>query len=443
MRSLMLAGTLALSVLVAFSPTGLMGDEVHKTSSTQPIVKVIPTSEQTRHLQNRRTLVGPGINQPKPYAGYEGFVGWSAVERTETGALLVTFSSGYWHASAPTGPQLLPADFVQVFKKLSGVDISTINAPRGGRAEIIRSEDSGLTWSAPEVMIDTPLDDRSPAATQLPDGTLVASFFDYDGGSDGRTGVIRSFDDGKTWEQTPRFLTAPFRTTATDGPPLKMPDKSVLLAVYGGYGVKNEHSQVGIFRSTDRGDTWNCIGTIKAPHDLDEPGIARLRDGRLIVITRPEGAVSWSSDGGHTWTDPARLPFRMYDPWLLTLKDGTLLCVHGSYQREKHGLRAILSPDGGRTWFAAGPDYGFSIDPSVYGYSRGIQLPDGSIYLVYLHTGGHKWDDARNESIFALRFRVLKGCRGIELLPAPGSPAAGGKGPQAAPREVGKPKKEI
>jgi hypothetical protein len=147
------------------------------------------------------------------------------------------------------------------------------------------------------------------------------------------------------------------------------------------------------------------------------------------MIARPEGAVSWSSDGGHIWTEPVRLPFRIFDPWLLTLKDGTLLCVHGSYHKDKHGLRAILSPDGGKTWVAAGPDYGFSVDPSVYGYSRGIQLPDGSIYIVYLHTGGHKWDDARNEALFALRFRVLAGCRGIELLPAPGSPAAGGKGP--------------
>jgi hypothetical protein len=136
-----------------------------------------------------------------------------------------------------------------------------------------------------------------------------------------------------------------------------------------------------------------------------------LRDGRLILIARPEGAVSWSSDGGRTWTEPVRLPFRTYDPWLLTLKDGTLLCLHGSYSKDKHGLRAILSPDGGKTWFAAGPDYGFSVDPSVYGYSRGIQLPDGSIYVVYQGPGGHKWDDARHMSFYGMRFRVMNCCR--------------------------------
>jgi len=408
-------------------------------SSASPTVKVIPSPEQTQHVRFRRTLVGPGINQPKPYPGYEGFVGWSGVARTKSGALLVTFSSGYWHSSPPTGPTPLPSSFAELFKKLSGADLATINAPRGGRAEIIRSQDGGLTWSTPQVMIDTPLDDRSPTPATLSDGTLVASLFVSDERGDTRTGIVRSFDEGRTWEPTPRYLTAPFTWTATDGPPLEMPDKSLVLAVYGGAGKGNTDtmkSQFGLFRSADRGDTWKCIGSLKAPYDLDEPSIALLPDGRLIMIARPEGAVSWSSDGGHTWTEPVRLPFRMYDPWLLTLKDGTLLCVHGSYQKDKHGLRAILSPDGGKTWFAAGPDYGFSVDPSVYGYSRGVQLPDGSIYIVYLHTGGHKWDDARHEALFALRFRVLEGCRGIELLPAPGSPAAGEKSLQAAPPEA-------
>ena len=110
----------------------------------------------------------------------------------------------------------------------------------------------------------------------------------------------------------------------------------------------------------------------------------------------------------------------MYDPSLLTLKDGTLLCLHGSYTKGKRGVRAILSRDGGKTWFAAGPDYGFSIDPTVYGYSRAIQLPDGSIFIVYQGTGGHKWEDARHMSLYCMRFRVRKGGRGLDLLPAPG-----------------------
>ena len=369
--------------------------------------------------------LGQELHQPTPYPGYEGFVGWAAVARTKTGALLVTFSSGFWHGSPPIGPRPPAPEFAEIFKRLSGVDASIINAPRGGRAEIIRSEDGGLTWSAPTVMLDTPLDDRSPAAVGLTDGTVVASLFVSDE-KNSQTAIIRSVDDGKTWDQTPRYLQAPFGDSATDGPPLELPDRSLLLAVYGG-DEKAHDFRNGIFRSADRGDTWKCLGTIKASYEFSESSIARLRDGRLILIARSEGALSWSSDGGDTWTEPVRLPFRMADPWLLELKDGTLLCVHRSYHPEKRGLRAILSRDGGRTWYAAGADYGFSVDPSVYGYSRGIQLPDGSVYVVYQGTGGHKWDDARHMSIYALRLRVRRGGKGIELLPAPGSAGAGSK----------------
>jgi hypothetical protein len=113
----------------------------------------------------------------------------------------------------------------------------------------------------------------------------------------------------------------------------------------------------------------------------------------------------------------------MYDPWLLTLKDGTLLCVHASYNKEHRGVRAIISTDGGNTWNAAGPDYGFSIDPSTYGYSRGVQLDDGSVYMAYQYTGGHTIEQIKRQSIFGIRFRVIDDGKGIELLPAPGSPA--------------------
>jgi hypothetical protein len=288
----------------------------------------------------------------------------------------------------------------------------------------MRSEDGGLTWSDPKLLIDTPGDDRSPAAVQLSNGTLMASFFVW---PNKRVGIIRSMDDGQSWEQEPHYLLGPFKSAATDGPPIELPDKSVLVVAYVGTAGEDRQMAQAIFRSPDFGDTWEHIATLRAPFDLDEPSIAYLKDGRLITICRREGAVAWSSDKGRTWTTPVVLPFKMFDPWLLQLKDGTLICVHGSYKDGKRGVRAILSSDGGTTWSAAGPDYGFSIDPSVYGYSRGVQLDDGSIYMVYINTGGQKLADVKRQTIFAIRFRVLADCKGIQLLPAPGSPAASAK----------------
>lgn len=398
--------------LLSYMPySGVMGSEKKPPELS---VKVIPSPDQTQHKAFRRMLVGPGVQEPAAYPGYTGFVGWESIVRTQTGDMLMTFSSGYWHGSPPTPL----ADRMRT--QLEKYQIPWVDAPRGGRAHIMRSKDGGLTWSDPKVLIDTPGDDRAPAAVQLSNGTLMASFFVW---PPKRVGIIRSFDDGRTWEQEPHYLQSPFKWTATDGPPVELPDGSVVVVTYAGFKGEDKKAVQGIFKTKDGGDTWRHIATLDAPFNLDEPAIAALPDGRLITICRREGAVAWSSDLGNTWTKPQPLPFKMYDPWLLVLKNGTLICVHGSYNKEMPGVRAILSPDGGATWMAAGSDYGFSIDPSVYGYSRGIQLDDGSIFMVYIYTGGHTVDQIERQAIFAIRFKVLDGCQGVELLPAPGSKA--------------------
>src|SRR5579862_872400 len=375
-------------------------------------ITVVPQKEPPAFEQSRRVLVGPGFKQPKPYPGYAGFVGWASIVRTRTGALLLTFSSGYWHASPPTPFAGIKADDIQLWQKMG---MPEVNAPRGGRAEIMRSDDEGKTWSDPVPMIDTEWDDRSPSVAQLPDGTLVASFFTYPSTA---VGIIRSFDDGRTWEQTPIKICAPYHSLATDGPPLVMPDGSILLAAYGAEKPDSPYEAIGIFASRDRGATWQYLASIRAAHEMTEPGLARVRDGTLVVITRNEGALSWSKDGGKTWTAPSSLPARIFDPWLLTLRDGTLLCVHGSYNKPHRGLRALVSKDGGKSWNGEGPDYGFAVDPSVYGYSRGVELPDGSIYLVFQATGGHKAEDAKSMTIYGMRLRVNPDGRGVSVLPA-------------------------
>ena len=374
-----------------------------------PTITPVPEADLRSPEQSRQLLVGPGLHQPKPYPGYAGFTGWPSVIRTRSGALLMMFTSGYWHASPPTPIKGIdPAD-VERWRKMG---MPEIEAPRGGRAEIMRSSDGGKTWGDPVPMIDTQWDDRAPAAAQLPDGTLVASFFTY---PEPAVGIIRSFDDGKTWEQTPKLIRAPFLSLATDGPPLVMPDGSLLLATYGKETENDRNEAIGVYASRDRGATWTHLSTIRAPHEMTEPGLARLRDGTLVLLTRSEAALSWSKDGGKTWTAPRNLPLRIFDPWLVTLRDGTLLSLHGSYVKPHGGLRALVSKDGGRSWFGAGPDHGFSVDPTAYGYSRGVELPDGSLYIVYQGTGGHKTGDARSMSIYGMRLRVAKDGRGISL----------------------------
>ncbi len=399
-------------------------------------VRVVAGGEPAASAANcRRMLVGPGTNQPDRFPGYDGFVGWEAPLRLGDGTLLVTFSAGYWHGSPPT-PLRLSKPVLDEWTRL-GMR-TDIDAPTGGRAMAIRSSDGGATWSRPETIVDTPADDRHPNCVELPDGAVLCTFFTAAGYGDfekepdlsGHVQVIRSFDRARTWEKTPRRLPSPFIGEATDGPAIVLADGSVLLAAYGipRMGVPE---QAAFFRSTDAGATWKLLSVVKCDHEMSEPTVAQLPGGRLVAMTRPEGDIFWSDDGGSTWTPPASTGMRMYEPGLLALKDGTLLCLHGSYGAGG-GVRAIFSADGGRTWTAPAPKFGFPVDTTAYGYAKGIELPDGSVFLVYIHTGAFTTRDAQAEAIWGMRMRVRADRSGIDLLPAPGAPPPA---PPAAPRD--------
>src|SRR6478736_3333696 len=69
----------------------------------RPVVKVVQNGESTAKPDDcRGIIVGPGVNQPDPFPGYRGFVGWESPIRLKNGEWLVGFSAGYWHASPPT-----------------------------------------------------------------------------------------------------------------------------------------------------------------------------------------------------------------------------------------------------------------------------------------------------------------------------------------------------
>src|SRR4051794_31501102 len=96
-----LAGFL-LCVLIApdASPAAESESGRNTAKGTPPVVKVVEGGEsRVRSEDCLGTIVGPGINQPDRFPGYEGFVGWVSPIRLRNGDLLVGFSAGYWHAS--------------------------------------------------------------------------------------------------------------------------------------------------------------------------------------------------------------------------------------------------------------------------------------------------------------------------------------------------------
>jgi hypothetical protein len=227
--------------------------------------------------------------------------------------------------------------------------------------------------------------------------------------------VLRSTDGGKTWSK-PIGLASPgnFYERAHGARPLQLEDGSILWPTY--YQVRGEKYLCGaIRRSTDSGKTWPVIAKIRRPeNNIDEPAIALLKDGRLILVTRPDGAVFYSTDKGGTWTDPnvsgdggrfrvvpAGSP-KFKAPQLIVEEDGTLVALATC-----GNLRAWISRDNGETWSKDIP-----LDISSYGYPGSwYRDADGSILVPYCASGR-----APNK-IYVVRFRVNRERTGIELLP--------------------------
>ncbi|MBA3484499.1 MAG: exo-alpha-sialidase [Pirellulales bacterium] len=399
-------------MLVLFAATVVRAERV--------TVKVVENGEsKVTPSRCRGTIVGPGINQPDPFPGYAGFVGWESPIHLANGDWLVGFNAGYWHASVSTPMNYSPAN-LEAYRKM-GMP-TNVDAPTGGRVMFTRSTDDGKTWSKPQTLIDTPADDRHPAFVQLADGTIICCFFIYLG--DEAPSVeqvrpaphvffLRSSDNGHTWDKEPRPLNTP-HFHETDGPLVRLNDDSVIVAING--RPSGPPDQVGIFRSADRGESWQLLSTVKTDHDMVEASVTFLADGRWVVIARPEGDISWSTDQGRTWTPPQTFGMRMFAPSLYALKDGTLVCLHGSYAPGHGGLRVIFSTDGGQTWIAPAKDHGFLVD-NTYGYGKAMPLADGSLFISYIATGGHGGPDAAKNAIYGIRLRVRPDHTGIDLLP--------------------------
>lgn len=382
-------------------------------------VRVVRDTSSGDYRKARRMITGPDVNQHPRYPGCTGFVGWESVTRLKNGDLVCSFSAGYWHVSFPTPIDIKP-DVLKSYIR-SGFP-RTIEAPTGGRALWCRSSDHGKTWSRPVTLVDSPGDDRHPVLVELDDGTLVVVFFvidnwyGYDKPPPGRhknsrVASVRSTDAGKTWSR-PVYMPSPFDYyDRMCGKPIVLPDGGILLSTYG-KETWTGPEQLGIYRSDDKGRSWQFVSRLKGTTGaLDEPAITRTTTGEIVMIARPNGEIAFSKDSGRHWTQPVNSGLKMVAPCLLTLSDGTIVCLFG--WGSTGGLQMTWSDDHGRTWTVPRSDRGFPIDGSVYVYGIGTEMPDKSIFLVYYDPNGRQ----RRTAIWGLRVRIRADRRGIDILP--------------------------
>ena len=202
---------------------------------------------------------------------------------------------------------------------------------------LLVSDDGGRTWREHRRVAHTDLrrgDERmvTPRLSRLRDGRLVI-LIDLDdfGHFHERqpSGILAywSDDQGETW-----------RGPQVTGIPGYEPDRVVelpdgTLGVVTQYLRDDQAHGCFLFTSADGGATWEKRGDVACDgyYLFCEGALVLLRDGSLACVMREDHSaglpslVTFSNDGGHTWSPAEMLPFSFHRPYAKQLRDGRVL----------------------------------------------------------------------------------------------------------------------
>ncbi|MBI4664350.1 MAG: exo-alpha-sialidase [Verrucomicrobia bacterium] len=112
------------------------------------------------------------------------------------------------------------------------------------------------------------------------------------------------------------------------------------------YGAAKTGRRAMLLKSADGGATWTHHSTL-GPRP--EPSVVRFSDQEMMALLRVNGWMPfeqiWSRDGGKTWTPPITLEEGSVDPDLVYMSNGVVACSYG-----RPGSNLMFSTDKGKTW---------------------------------------------------------------------------------------------
>ena len=264
-----------------------------------------------------------------------------------------------------------------------------------GRVEAIRSLDGGASWSPPAIVADSEWDDRDYACGVSPAGTIILAYhrsgcYDADGNyrpelyraggaplSEVR--VTRSRDAGLTWELPVPLGFPALRPDNPYGKIVTLADGALALPIYGPshpdllgaryVGLRPESCSSYLLRSRDDGATWDDPSVIAV--GTNETGLIALPNGDLLAAVRGDHpitglALTRSTDGGRTWSEPRPLTgIGQHPADFIALANGDLLLTYGN-RNPPYRVEGRISRDGGQTWLPtlltfSGHLYGYNV----------------------------------------------------------------------------------
>ena len=274
-----------------------------------------------------------------------------------------------------------------------------------GRVELMRSRDDGRTWTFPETVLDTAIDDRDAGICETSRGSLLVTTFTS-------LAYERELPTHPEWQSLHNRVDAAGRKAlldcwmlrSTDGLTWSAPYKVPVNSPHGPMSLRNgtliyvgkrlwTDQRVGVCESKDDGVTWKWIAEIPArPGDdfvqYHELHAVEASDGRIIAQIRNhneankgETLQTESRDGGKSWSVPHPIGVWGLPSHLLRLRDGRLVMSYG-YRRKPFGNLARISKDHGQTW---GEPVTLSDDGGLVdlGYPSTVELTDGTLLTVW------------------------------------------------------------
>jgi len=287
-----------------------------------------------------------------------------------------------------------------------------------GAIRLRRSSDGGSTWSAPlAVPASFALSQETPTLFRVRAGAgerllLFSGLYPIR--------LSRSEDEGAHWSELEPI--GAFGGIVAMSSLLQRADGECLAFFHDDGRFLREGGKPGAFqvlvtRSRDAGLTWSAPETIVSRPDVDlcEPGLARLADGRHVLLLRENSRrqrsfALVSTDEGAHWSEPRELaPELTGDRHVsVTLPDGRILVslrdmAAGSATRGDWvlwlGSSAELLEGGGRRLTLLDNRHDWDC-----GYAGLERLADGSFTAV---SYGH-WRTGEEPYVVALRFELAE-----------------------------------
>ncbi len=335
-------------------------------------------------------------------SGYFRYQGWPTVARAEDGTLYAVSSGHRLDHVCPFGKNLMYVSY-----------------------------DEGETWSAPQIVNDTHLDDRDAGLVCWGKNNLLLTWFnnepdvfDNPGRQKMYPNILEPFSQAMLakWKNLPKEEFGSFSRISRDGGKTwSEPRKAPVTSPHGpirrkdgsffyvgaerlsGYNIPE--NAICAVESYDDGETWEFVSLLPAPKEhkgkplsgVCEPHCVDLGDGIILAAVRCFllGAnrsmdqhkftmyLCRSTDNGRTWEKPVFLE-RYGAPGHFMIHSSGVLILSCGKRVDKYGQYVRISRDKGLTWEDDIMISQEAPEPVVdQGYPSTVELSNGDLLTTY------------------------------------------------------------